>query len=200
MTCGGLCCSWVAVFRVMIVLFKDVEEALAGQDFNGTIRILKSYQASRLAVEFPELDDGMTTPCASVASEAASPTIPGTFPEFVDSIFGSVSSGVQTAMTGFNAWLNGFSDDATPSAFRVCVVCCVSLFLSVVRWWWRAPGERSAGAGSSVEDADEWCRVKFLASPPEDLVIRSRSVGVTHEEVDRLRGEALSSAENNDEK
>lgn len=42
-------CSWVAMFRVMIVLFKDIEPALIGQDLNGTVRTLKSFQAYRMA-------------------------------------------------------------------------------------------------------------------------------------------------------
>lgn len=46
---------WVAIFRVMIVLLRDVEGALMGQDLNGTVRVLKSFQASRIAMEFPEL-------------------------------------------------------------------------------------------------------------------------------------------------
>ena len=52
-----------------------------------------------------------------------------------------------------------------------------------------APRTSGGGFGGPGDDED-WCSVRFLASPPEDLVMRSRSVGITPAELASLRAEA----------
>jgi hypothetical protein len=126
-----LCASrrWVAVFRVMLVMLQDVEESLVGLDLNGTVRVLKAFQAHRTAMDYPELDEpeevqfaevhshnsgGVDAPVAEVL--AASPLVARSaarlaHPEHnpadsISELLNTVRSAVDSASSSVMAWLN----------------------------------------------------------------------------------------------
>jgi hypothetical protein len=57
----------------------------------------------------------------------------------------------------------------------------------------RVPDPSATETAACSASSDSWCSVKFLASPPHDLVLRSRSIPITAAEVDQLRSEAIAS-------